>query len=302
MTMKDYLEAQLASLIAPVPTSPTVSNAPKLILVNGLHNKYIPSVPDDGGPTYWDDFNGVTFVNAAISYFNSNGSSIGPISIANDVKYADGSDLLSFASGRMSSGIDWAEANIGYLTSNSSEVLDFYIITHSQGGAYGVGIANYLITKGHTIKELVFLSPYQGVDISVDPDLMPAYHLLYAEWNSLGVTNILVVDIVVGDQLIDGVKRYGIALRPDLPDRFLHGRSKTAEVFSYLSDLKNVIVTPNTNSHGQKFYSQSYPPTNNGTEFYEICDLTLIGGTNKEVKKIIAPNNPGWNPSTQTIN
>lgn len=158
MTLKEHLENQLKNIVPDPETYVGINNNPKIVMVNGYWSKYfkltvgekvIFSVgPDEGGERYWGTF----FFQYAQNHFNSPNA---------QKKYADGSSQYGgdqSGQDRVNKGENWAQRNYSYLTSNSSNTLDFYLVGHSEGGAFSVGIANYLHSRGHKIKETELLS------------------------------------------------------------------------------------------------------------------------------------------------
>lgn len=284
MDMQELLENELDTIAYDPSSGITVNDYPKILFVNGLWGKFVPGSPAGGDRLYW--FDGAAFFNAAASYFNLPGTEG---SGQWQSRFADAStNVFKSGAARKTEGSDFANTKYAYLIGNSSlPSLDFYIVSHSQGGAYAAGIAEYLKGKGHNIKEILFLSTYEGGGFTIDPTI-PSYQAIYSCWeeNYLTGKHYIAVDWVVGDYRIAGVTRYGIIIT-DVGLTYLHGSTNSSGIFNQMADLKNVVLTQNLNGAGEIYYSQS--GTSHGTLFYEV-DGTLI-----------APNHKDWNPSTHTI-
>ncbi len=263
MTLREYLEGQI-SLIPENSNivNPSVNNNPKIVFVNGHWSKVVPG-PSEGGQNYW--FDGTTFFNSAAASFNLT---------TWENKFADGSKwLLNSASNRKQQGSTWAQNNYNDLISHSPNVLDFYFVCHSQGCAFAAGIAEYLKSRGHRIKQLLFLSCHQGSDIKID-STFSVYQMVYAKWVTLisSTLSALVMDLVVGDHRVKGAK-YGVMLRNDLDVQYLHGQSNSSDVFPEIADLRNVMIIDVLGSDGHTYTGQS--SVANHTVFYSI-NSTII--------------------------
>ena len=110
----------------------------KILFVNG---HWTPGLPGEWlgsrypGRKYWS--NG--FAQAAQQYFDD-------YSQITDNNYIDGSSTCGFdmsGQDRYEKGYEYAKANINELTKNMSKDEPFYMVTHSEGAAYGAGIAQY---------------------------------------------------------------------------------------------------------------------------------------------------------------
>src|SRR5690554_4449493 len=213
MALKEYLFDQIKDVV-PDPQPPTgVNNNPKIIFVNGHWRKIFKGTifgydyyvgPDEGGINYW----AFGFATAAKTYF----------SVANaEEKYVDGSSKIGIdqsGQDRVDIGEDWAENNYNYLTSNSSSVIDFYLIGHSEGGAFAVGIANYLHSRGHNIKEILLLSCDEADEFSVN-NIFPTYQVVLAYWARTG--NLvqrwsIKIDWMVGNHRLKGATKYVVII------------------------------------------------------------------------------------------
>ncbi|WP_170161424.1 VENN motif pre-toxin domain-containing protein [Moraxella cuniculi] len=145
------------------------------IFVNGHWNRYVgnlekltgglipnlsPASP--GKEKYWDWIGGTSFVPKAKEFLNSeaekdifvDGSSFMGID-------QDGKDRYRLGYQEVYNNIDKYES---LLTSRNET---FKIISHSEGGAYGAGMAQALIDKGYKVETMLSLSPDEATDYSV---------------------------------------------------------------------------------------------------------------------------------------
>lgn len=285
MTLKEYLDSQLFGLVPDPDDYVGVNNNPKIIFVNGHWNKMFSTPlynfgPTAGGPSYWAG----DLVSNSPYYFGVNFA---------DIKYVDGSSLVGLdqsGGDRVRLGAEWAQRNYSYLTSNSNNNLDICLVGHSEGGGYAVGIANYLNSRGHRIKEILLLSCDEADEFTVNYDF-PTFQLVLSYWKRIvrwgSVRWEIRVDWMVGNHRLTGTRKYGVVVGNYDYDT-VHGRSKRADSVLWLApDLKEVSVYSFFNQLGQIYYTQS--DTTYSTKFYSINN------------DMIAPNHPLWDDITKTI-
>lgn len=111
----------------------------------------------------------------------------------------------------------------------------FYIITHSEGGGLGAGLATFLIKEGWKVDTVIHLSTDEADDFDTPPQPMTYQLGLKSGW--LG-------DFVTGNyQIRTGVDKWGIVNDEKRLDwKNVHGYSKNEHVFTYLKDLKTVQI------------------------------------------------------------
>jgi hypothetical protein len=115
----------------------------------------------------------------------------------------------------------------------------FYIITHSEGGGYGAGLAKFLIKEGWRVDIVIHLSTDEAQDFQTPPQ--PMTYQLGLEYK--GPHSIKERDWVTGNYRIrTGVDKWGIVYDPDLSWINVHGFSKHELVFRYLDDLKKLAI------------------------------------------------------------
>ena len=136
------------------------------IFVNGhwntiLHRAGI-SPPGPGKENYWEWMGGISFIPKTKEFLNSEAEK--------DI-FIDGSSFMGIGSDgtdRFNRGYQEVYNNIDkYESLLMSRNETFKIISHSEGGAYGAGIAQALIDKGYKVETLLSLSPDEATDYSV---------------------------------------------------------------------------------------------------------------------------------------
>lgn len=162
-----------------VANSPIVAFDPdgqKILFVNSHYNGAVGWLigSSSGGKKYWDN----CFAYEAQTFF-------GDYSKITDANYIDGSSMFggdSSGKDREQDGYDYAEKNYNTLIEGLGKDEVFELVTHSEGGAYGAGIARYLMLRGHKVKTIVHLSTDEAdeFDTPFGPD---TYQLSYSgDW------------------------------------------------------------------------------------------------------------------------
>ncbi|MFV0531971.1 MAG: hypothetical protein ACK5MD_11125 [Flavobacteriales bacterium] len=284
-----------------------VKGLPKIIFVNGQWN-IADKTPfgDNFGPTepkkpYWvqgiaDSF--IDYLDKEISIkskqklrntlLNSN-----ELENKNYILYYDGSSKVGFdqsGKSRFENGKKFAEENFEEIT-NGLGGNEIYLVSHSEGGAYAAGMIDYLHEKGIAIGEHVLLSPDEGDEFSVNPEI-PSYQLLYMYFSSV-YNPILasikfakfrkwgnyyaIVDWVVNEHRVKGVTKMGIVHNQEAGWDGVHGWTNGNNVFIKVSDLKEVKSFLVQGEYEGEFYSgQDQTKTKNGTKFYRIDNEYII--------------------------
>jgi hypothetical protein len=286
-----------------------VKGMPKIIIVNGQWNiaakapfglgEYV-GLTEPKKP-YW--VNG--FDNESKKYFDKyfdidtrqtiNGKKLNTNELEQKkyILYYDGSsNYAGDMSGqqRFAAGKQFAQKNFHEITKGLGGQ-DIFFVSHSEGGAYAAGMADYLHSKGIKIGEHVLLSPDEGDEFSINPAI-PSYQLLYmffsTIYNPLGSaikpikfkrwgTYYAVVDWVVNEHHVKGVKKMGIAHYQDAGWGGVHGFTNGYNVFDKVSDLKEVKTFDAIGEYDKKPYSgKDQNQTTKGTKFYRINDEYII--------------------------
>lgn len=229
----------------------------KILFINGFYSPVVGWAVGSsaGGEKYW----GRGFAAAAQSFFND-------YSEVTPNNYISGSSKIGgdmSGSDRYKAGYEYAETNLSFLLVGMKEGETFKMVTHSEGAAYGAGMARYLIDKGFNVETIAHLSPDEG-DEFVTPKEPMTYYLSYRN------------DWVTNNYLINGTDKTGIVERSDLGFSTVHGSTKSAYVFKELSDLRtlNVQQIGTLGRYQVPVYKQFMSSTPNGTLFHNIEDNT----------------------------
>jgi hypothetical protein len=284
-----------------------VKGMPKIIIVNGQWN-IAAKTPfgENFGPTkpkkpYWvngfaDNFNSYLNIHHKIQKNQTlNGKTLknNELEQKKYILYYDGSSKFGgdmSGQERFTAGKKFAKDNFGEITKGLGGQ-NVFLVSHSEGGAYAAGMADYLHSQGIKIGEHVLLSPDEGDEFSINPAI-PSYQLLYmffsSIYNPLGTgTKVLkfrrwgsyyaIVDWVVNEHRIKGVKKMGIVHYQDCGWEGVHGWTNGTQVFKKVSDLKEVKTFLATGEYDKKLYSgKDQTKTTNGTKFYRIDSEYVI--------------------------
>jgi uncharacterized protein RhaS with RHS repeats len=159
-----------------VPTVAIDPDGKKILFVNGYWNSWVGGIIGSSTPgkEYW----GSGFTEAAQNFF-------GDYSKVSESNYIDGSSWFggdSSGGGREEDGYEYAKNNYSSLIEGLEEDETFKLVTHSEGGAFGAGIARYLIEKGHNVESILHLSPDEGDEFET-PEEPTTYQLSYGgDW------------------------------------------------------------------------------------------------------------------------
>ncbi|MET3045668.1 RHS repeat domain-containing protein [Flavobacterium covae] len=207
----------------------------KILFVNGHYNSALGWLIGSSSP--YKDYWGKGFGEAAQKFFNDYSS-------LKNYNYINGSSSYGgdqSGADREQLGYDYAVANYHLLIEGLAEGEAFQMVTHSEGGAYGAGIARYLIEKGHKVENVVHLSTDEGDEFET-PWGPNTYQLsYYGDW-------------VTGNKEIGngGVDYFGVVDRfKDKSDRisYSHGSTKSASVFKELKAMQELIKKSDKGGH-----------------------------------------------------
>jgi hypothetical protein len=292
------------------PRSPSdylrVRGMPKIIIVNGQWRLAKYSLGENVGPTqpkkpYWA--NG--FSKSARTYFDKYFSleskqKIKGTLVKTDelekqkfILYYDGSSYAGgdqSGSDRFNNGKKFAEENYKEITQGLGNE-SVYIVSHSEGGAYAAGMAEFLYKKGHKIGEHVLLSPDEGDEFEINPAI-PSYQLQYMFFSSIynpimadvkyfkfrkWGNYYAVVDWVTNEHSIKGVKKSGISLEQNAGWSGVHGWTNGTDVFKRITDLKEVRSFDVIGEiEGKPYSGKDQTKTNKDTKFYKINNDYII--------------------------
>lgn len=237
----------------------------KILFVNGYWNGIIGGIigSSSAGEKYW----GSGFADAARSFFKD-------YSQINSSNYIDGSSLWGgdmSGGDRYAAGYKFAKDNIQKLTSGMRKGESFNMVTHSEGSAYGAGVAQYLLDAGYEVNTLLHLSSDEGDEFST-PKAPYTLQLSYeGDW-------------VTGNKTIKNVDKVGEIKKGNLSWDTVHGTTKDKGIFSATEDLKNVTIQTNIGMVGRKFKSWSVQKNTKRTNFHSVNGIILSNqnGTKKE--------------------
>jgi len=242
----------------------------KVLFVNGYWaSGIVGSIvgSNSSGASYW----GKGFAGAAQNFFNDHAA----ISNSN---YIDGSSKFGgdmSGQDRYDAGYAYAKANINSLTSGMENGETFKMVTHSEGSAYGAGMAQYLLDQKYKVETIVHLSADEGDEFSTPKSPMTYQLANDGDW-------------VTGNKMISGVDRFGL-VNSGLGAAFVHGQTKTIDIFNpfkQVEDLKTVQVQSAIGENSGNFRSWYYQvpgTTPNGTDFMNVNGWSLMypNGTKK---------------------
>lgn len=277
----------------------TVDTIPQLILVNGHWNRIANALgasPGSGGEKYWDYFLGrskQTFIKDSETHFNINYKNGTPY-------FFDGSSFIggsSSGSARKQKGKEAAKEKFEKEL-KAMQTRTYYFISHSEGGAFAAGVAEYLTENGVTVGEHIMLSCDEADEFTVNSQV-PTYQLIpcYLTKDYTIVKKILnlprfifhsqqikkirdyyiIVDWVVGDYRLKGAIKSGVVIsnNPNVDWMNLHADLIDSNIFKQLEDLKKVRVGQVIGEYKGEFYS-GYAQYDVNTRFYRVEDNIII--------------------------
>lgn len=176
---------------------------------------------------------------------------------------------------RYDAGYTYAKANINSLTSGMEDGETFKMVTHSEGSAYGAGVALYLIDNKCKVETIVHLSADEGDEFST-PKSPKTYQLANeGDW-------------VTGNKMISGVDRFGL-VNSGLGAAYVHGQTKTIDIFNPFKQVEDLMTVQVQSAIGENcgnfrlWYYQFPGTTPNVTGFANINGWSLMNpnGTKK---------------------
>ena len=176
------------------------------------------------GRMYW----GNGFVRAASEFFDDGRRGNG--------MFIDGSSEWGgddSGSDRYTRGYEYAKQHYDELIADMKKDETFKLVTHSEGGAFGAGIAQYLIDQGKTVETILHLSTDEADEFN-NPENTTTYQLGYG-W-----------DWVTGNKEVSGTDVFGVVDKfSSGKEKFLysHGSTKGAGVFKDVKALLKAVAS-----------------------------------------------------------
>ena len=246
------------------------SDGKKILFVNGYWNSFIGGLigSSSAGANYWGD----GFTVAAKSFFKD----YSPI---NSTNFIDGSSLWGgdmSGSDRYAAGYKFAKDNLNRLTSGMKKGESFKMVTHSEGSAYGAGVAQYLLDAGYKVTTILHLSSDEGDEFST-PKAPYTLQLSYED------------DWVTKNKTIKNVDKVGKIKKGNLSWDTVHGATKNKNIFNAAKDLKKVTLQLNIGEIDGKLSSWYNQENTKRTNFYSVNGIILnnLDGTKKDKWKNI---------------
>lgn len=222
---REYPSLSPYAFVANNPINAIDPDGQRILFVNGFTYGDIST-----GQGYW----GGNFIGSAQKFFNDYQGN----------QFIDGQGAWnSSGASRYQAGYDYAKANIQTLTADMVEGETFKLVTHSHGGAYGAGVAQYLIDQGYKVETVVHLSTHDPRTFST-----PSKPMTY----QLGYKNDLVVDRMAKGWgnirvPIEGTDKFGLVDKyGDMPykDQIFkaHADTRFGGVWGDITNLRNTQV------------------------------------------------------------
>ncbi|WP_229802483.1 RHS repeat-associated core domain-containing protein [Echinicola pacifica] len=170
------------------------------------------------GRGYW----GNGFVRGASKFFNDGQRGNG--------MFIDGSSQWGgdeSGSERYTRGYEYAKKHYDELIADMRQDETFKLVTHSEGGAYGAGIAQYLIDQGKTVGTILHLSPDEADEFD-NPENTTTYQLGYGG------------DWVTGNKEVSNADVFGVVDKFSSNSdkaKYAHGSTKGGGVFKSVNAL-----------------------------------------------------------------
>ena len=139
--------------------------------------------------------------------------------------------VFSSAKDRRIEGYNYAKENFASLTEGMTKGETFKFVAHSMGGAFAMGMKDYLEEQGWNVESMVFINAYQGDGITVERE-DPSFIVDYQYINDL----VLLLgrgEIKNSDLIIRTTSKESLFYRHAAP---LHGCGK-----KFWEDLQRII-------------------------------------------------------------
>jgi len=199
-----------------------------IIYINGYWNRFTgllgisPGSPDE---EYWNHFSSL-FISASFEFMEVS---------ANEAKcFIDGSSLFGIdqlAGERYQKGLRYALDHFKALKDKSKGNESIKIISHSEGGAFAAGMADFLISHDCSVEKMLYLSPREGSDF-ISPHGAFAIQAHYTNDPICSPKRICGVDVFIDLLKLDG-KKAGI--------RYAHGGTVKASSLKKVQEILKML-------------------------------------------------------------
>lgn len=227
----EYAPISPYAYVANNPVNAIDTDGRRILFVNGYWNSWIGGMIGSSysGKKYW----GNRFTEAAQRFFNDN-------SYIDERNYIDGSTSFGgdeSGGARKKRGYKYAKENYLSLIDGLAKDETFKLVTHSEGGAFGAGIAEYLIEQGHKVETVLHLSTDEG-DEFFTPENTTTYQLSYGgDWATGNK------EIKSGTDVIGVVDKFS---NKSDKRNYAHGSTKGAGVFGEVKALIQAAASGST--------------------------------------------------------
>jgi hypothetical protein len=230
-----------------------------MIYINGYWNRVgnllglSPGTPEE---SYWNFF--------SPSFISSSRAFMGAAADETD-RFIDGSSIFGidqYASDRYMFGFQYGIEHYDELVKELKSGESFKIVSHSEGGAFASGLADYLIIKGRSVERMLFLSPREA-DAFSSPDHSFAIQVHFNNDPVCIAKPISGVDIYINLRDLDGEKA-------DL--RYAHGGTVKESTINKVQQIMKLI--PHDQNNQQIVKQWIITETDNGYTFNHDDGLT----------------------------
>ena len=232
----------------------------RILFVNGHYqDNILGSIlgSEKGGREYWSQ----AFVTRARQFF----ADLNP---TDDRNFIDGSSTIGFdmsGADRYEAGQIYVSRELESLTEDFGPGESFKIITHSEGAAFGAGVANQLIHEGFSVSKVVHISADEGDEFTTPVEPQTIQIAYYGDW-------------VTSNLRIEGVDKSGL-VNTDLNWLQVHGYTRSPKIFKRLTDLISVRYRRQQeflgNGSVRTYHYQLSGTTTHGTDFTHLNGLLM---------------------------
>ena len=231
-----------------------------MIYINGYWNRitgFLGLSPSTPAESYWDYFSPL-FISSSRAFMRANADEVN--------RFIDGSSLFGIdqsADDRYKYGYKYAQDHYDELVSELTQGESFKFISHSEGGAFATGMADFLISRGQFVDRMLYLSPREA-DAFTSPTGVFTIQVHFTNDPVCISKRINEVGVYLNLSKLEG-KKVGL--------RYAHGGTVKAATIRKVQRILNKLPH-NTNNkliEGQWTITE----TIDGIDFIRIDDLTI---------------------------